>query len=302
MSSRKAPQEFQVPGQQAEEEAPRAQPSKAPPPKAPPPRTQTAPQVQKAPAGPAPAAGQQPPPRRPTVEAQTGFDTGGPRRQTRDSLFAVDELEEISKVEVMLQGKVRPKAPPEVKRTQTTQQMRAVGERYTAQVADEVKVTGRHLAPLAAPIQSLPGARHPVLTTSVLEQFKPTDNPRYAKGERGHLFIWDATTALGCGIPFYRGGGRLSLEDVVSWFRTLANGRGWVRVSSLRALELCGKGHPVVALPKGNGEARIALCRPGPAGRDGAPLLVSACRAKRGTALSTQEALGARAAEYHYHP
>ena len=289
MSSRKAPQEFQLPGQQPEEDA---QPPR--PPKAPPPRTQTA-------TAPAPA-GQQHGPRRPTVEAQTGFDTGGPRRQTRDSVFAVDELEEISKVEMRLQGKVRPKAPPEVKRTQTTQQMRAFGEKYSAQVSDEVKVTGRHLAPLAAPLQSQPGARHPVLTASVLEQFRPADNPRYAKGERGHLFIWDATTALGCGIPLYKGGGRLSLEDVVSWFRTLANGRGWVRVSTLRAVELCSKGHPVIAIPKGNVEPRIALCRPGPAGRDGAPLLVCACRSKKGAALSTQEALGARAAEYHFHP
>lgn len=298
MSSRKAPQEFEIPGQEPGEEAPRA----PPPPRPAPPRTQTAPEAQKPPTPPPPSPGQAPPQRRPTVEAQTGFDTAGPRRQTRDSIFAVGEMEDISKVEVMLQGKVRPKAPPEVKRTQTTQQMRAVGERYTAQVADEVKVTGRHLAPLAAPIQSQPGARHPVLTLSVLEQFRPADNPRYAKNERGHLFIWDATTALGCGIPLYKGAGRLSLEDVVSWFRTLSNGRGWVRVSSMRALELCGKGHPVIALPKGSTvEPRIALCRPGPAGKDGTPLLVSACRAKKGNALSTQEALGARAAEYHFH-
>lgn len=296
MSSRKAPQEFQLPGQQPEDEA---QPAPPPRPAAAPPRARTASAV--VPVAPAPA-GAPPAPRRPTVEAQTGFDASPPRRQTRDSVFAVDELEEMSKVEMMLQGKVRPKAPPVVKRTQTTQQMRTFGEKYAAQVADEVKVTGRHLAPLAAPLQSQPGARHPVLTTSVLEQFRAADNPRYAKGERGHLFIWDATTALGCGIPLYKGGGRLTLEDVVSWFRTLANGRGWVRVSTLRALELCSKGHPVIALPKGNVEARIALCRPGPAGRDGAPLLVSACRNKKGTALSTQEALGARAAEYHFHP
>lgn len=240
--------------------------------------------------------------RRPTVEAQTGFDTGEPRRRTRDSMFAVNELKDISRVETMLQGKVRPMAPPEAKRPPPTQAMRAFGERYSKETAAEVNVTGRQLVPLSAPIQSQPGARHPVLTTSVIDQFRPGENPRYQKGERGHLFAWDVMTAMGVQIPLYKGAGRLTLDDVVSWFRTLSNGRGWVRISTARAVELASRGYPVVALPRGNVEPRIGICRPGPAGKDGAPVLACGCRAKRGAALMTAEALGVRHAEYYFHP
>ncbi|MEN9797355.1 MAG: hypothetical protein RL653_1051, partial [Pseudomonadota bacterium] len=302
-------QEFELPGQKKDEPAPAAgrrptQEVRAPAAAPPPPRrvTQQVPAPAQPPPQQAPQAPGPPPQRRPTVEAQTGFDTGGPRRQTRDSVFAVNELEDISKVEIILQGKVRPMAPPVVKPPPPTQAMKAFGARYAQETAAEVKVTGRQLVPLAAPIQSEVGARHPVLTANVIDQFRPGENPRYQKGERGHLFIWDVTTAMGIPIPLYKGAGRLSLDEVVSWFRSLANGRGWVRISTARAVELSNKGYPVVALPRGNVEPRIAMCRPGGAGRDGGPLLATACKAKRGGALGTVEALGVKHAEYHFHP
>lgn len=159
----------------------------------------------------------------------------------------------------------------------------------------EVAVTGSHLSPVAT-TRSRRGERSALALQAVLQQFAPAFNPRYDKGERGQLYVWDVATAMECVVPRFTRSGEVPLPVVASWFRTQSVEQQWHRVTTERALELASRGGLVIALPKLRGLDAMAILQPGRELR-----VASACRRRRGMHLRLRDALGVGAADFFFH-
>jgi hypothetical protein len=231
--------------------------------------------------------------------------TATPRRTSSGDGFAsAFDSEEQTRTEVQ---RVRtlgavPAVQPPPRRTLTKDEVKAVARRFDGNaVPSAAAMSASMLQPVNAEVVSAPGARDPLLSRVVLDQFAPEINRRYASRESGHIFVWDYANAMGCQVPRYRASGELSIAQVCSWFRTLAADAGWIKIVSSRAAELSGKGYPVIALPRNPQSMLLAVVRPDERGGDGMPLLASACRRHRGNKLTIGEAFGERQAEFYFH-
>lgn len=188
------------------------------------------------------------------------------------------------------------------KRTLSRDEMKAVATRFDGTVVPaSVAMSSSNLRPVEPEVASTPGSRDPLLSRVVLDQFAPETNPRYARREAGHIFVWDFANAMGCKVPRYRATGELTLEQVCSWFRTLGTDAGWIKITGQRAVELATGGAPVIALPRNPRLMLLAVARPDEQGSDGLPLLSSACQRQRGSRLTAAEAFGERHADYYFH-
>jgi hypothetical protein len=224
------------------------------------------------------------------------------RREEGPRFSSTFDGRDTTRTEVLLGQRPTRSAEVPALRVPTREAMKAVSARFDGMTAGYAVVQPpSRLKPLEPDVSSTPGARDPLLTRVVLDQFAPEVNPRYARGEAGHLFAWDFTHAMGCAVPRFRAGGELTLGQICAWLRTLSADAGWVLVSSRRASELAATGAPVLVLPKTPRSALIAVARPDRRGSDGLPLLASACSRACGSQLTVAQAFGEPRADFYFH-
>ncbi len=224
------------------------------------------------------------------------------RRQEGPRFDSTFDGQDTTRTEVLLgQRPTRSVEVPSL-RVPTREEMKAVSARFDGMTAGRAVVQPpSRLTPLEPDVSSTPGARDPLLTRVVLDQFAPEVNPRYARGEAGHLFVWDFTHAMGCAVPRFRAGGELTLGQLWAWLRTLSADAGWLLVSARRVSALAATGAPVIALPRTPRSPLIAVARPDLRGKDGLPLLASACSRERGSQLTVAQAFGEPQADFYFH-
>jgi hypothetical protein len=187
--------------------------------------------------------------------------------------------------------------PRPLERRATPQELEALVRTWTGEVPQSgATITGSHLTPLSTVMVCRRHERSALALKAVVQQFAPAVNPRYAKGERGQLFIWDVATAMECTVPRFSPYGERTLHQVASWFRTASLTEGWMRVSTARAQELADRGALVVALPKTRAWEALAIVQPGPGLK-----VASACQRKQGLHLEVRDALGVGIADFFFH-
>jgi hypothetical protein len=130
--------------------------------------------------------------------------------------------------------------------------------------------------PIKAPLQGSPSARSAQMLEDVLAQFDVTQAARYAPTERDtwcNIFVWDATSALGCEIPhWYESatgksvpmgkGAEMSANGMCDWLENKRN--GWMPASRADAVARAGFGFPVVLAWRnpGKGASHVAMMLP----------------------------------------
>jgi hypothetical protein len=232
---------------------------------------------------PRPAA--RPAPARPAQRARTAGPINIPRV---DRAFA-------ERAKVQLAGIAE--KPQPIHRRPTPQELEAVVKTWTGEIPKpEATMTGSRMSPLNTVMTCRRGERSGLALKAVLNQFAPAVNPRYSKGERGQLFVWDVATAMECVVPRFARHGERTLHEVASWFRTASLSEQWMRISTERAQELADRGYLVVALPKTRAWEALAIVQPG-AGLK----VASACQRKRGMHLDLRDALGVGIADFFFH-
>lgn len=157
---------------------------------------------------------------------------------------------------------------------------------------------------LSPPATSGPGKRTRALYDAVLNQFGLTVNPRYdddAPGkQRGHIFAWDVSRAMGCEIPHFVGAKELTLAQTCDWVRHEGPMRGWKRVSDMEIFDRANGGYLVVALPR---EARVkflGIVRPQEEPPDSTPRLMG-IGLRRGEGLHPRELFGSKLMDCFFH-
>lgn len=165
------------------------------------------------------------------------------RREEGPRFTSTFDGRDTTRTEALLGQRPTRSAEVPALRVPTREEVEAVSRRFDGMTAGRAVVQPpSRLKPLEPDVSSTPGARDPLLTRVVLDQFAPEVNPRYAKGEAGHLFAWDFTHAMGCAVPRFRAGGELTLGQLCAWLRTLSADAGWLLISARRAAELCRHG------------------------------------------------------------
>lgn len=173
-----------------------------------------------------------------------------------------------------------------------------------APVASAAELTTRDVwKAIVAPIQSVHGQRSGAIYAKVLAQFDVGANPRYEPDgpdkNRGHIFIWDVTRAMGCEIPHFVGAKELSLSQTCDWLRHEAPMRGWRKVSDNDVFGAAQAGYPLIAVPREIRLRQLAFIPPQPP-NGGRPFCTGA-GLKRGVNLPVLEVLGVRVVDYFGH-
>jgi hypothetical protein len=173
-----------------------------------------------------------------------------------------------------------------------------------ASVASAAELTTRDVwKAIVAPVQSVHGQRSGATYARVLAQFNVGTNPRYEpdgpEKNRGHIFIWDVTRAMGCEIPHFVGAKELSLSQTCDWLRHEGPMRGWRKVSDNDVFGAAQAGYPLIAVPREIRLRQLAFIAP-QAPNGGRPLCTGA-GLKRGADLPLLEVLGVRVVDYFGH-
>jgi hypothetical protein len=220
-----------------------------------------------------------------------------PAARQRAAPIAIPRVDRAfaERAKVRLAGVAEKPQPPY--RRPTPQELEAVVKTWTGEIPrPEAVMTGSRMTPLNTVMVCRRNERSALALKAVLQQFAPAVNPRYAKGERGQLFVWDVATAMECTVPRFSKYGERTLHQVASWFRTASLSEGWIRVSTERAQALADQGFLVVALPKTRAWEALAIVQPGPGLK-----VASACQRQRGMHLEVRDALGVGIADFFFH-
>lgn len=154
----------------------------------------------------------------------------------------------------------------------------------------ETSGTGSAVLPTNAWVATTPailnteGNRSASSLRSVLDQFNVETASRYARKNGNtycNIFVWDATSALGCEVPHYvdaatgqprtypdvSGARELDANGVHDWLATSGAQYGWTEITAEQAQQYANKGYPVVSAWKnGGGIGHVSMVCPS---RDG---------------------------------